>query len=87
MVGSFLLPKGKIFILLTPNLLAKPVVEAVSSSIGVGAGDVWLSLILAILGGNGFAAGTAHLWRRVAAHAVQRRSCGCGLAAEARARL
>lgn len=37
MVGSFLLPKGKIFILLTPNLLGKPVVEAVSSSIGMGA--------------------------------------------------
>lgn len=44
-VGSFLLPKGEIFILLALNLLAKPVVKAVSSSIEVEAGDVWLSPI------------------------------------------
>lgn len=56
MLGCFLPPK--IFI-----LLAKAVVRAVSSSIRVEAGDVWLSLILGASGGNGFAAGTAQLCR------------------------
>lgn len=56
MLGCFLPPK--IFI-----LLAKAVVRAVSSSIRVEAGHVWLSLILGASGGNGFAAGTAQLCR------------------------
>lgn len=80
MVGSFLPPK--IFILLAPSLLAKPVVEALSSSIWLEAGDVWLSLILGTLGGNGCRNSSA-----LQARCCSRRSCACGLTAEVRARL
>lgn len=75
MVGSFLPPK--IFV-----LLAKPVVEAMSRSIWLEAGDMRRSLILGTLGGNGCRHSSA-----LRACCCSRRSCGCGSTAAVRARL